>query len=61
MAVNVRLQGMELNTMERSLVEPLFLDIWAVDKFFEYNKHKGTIVPQLKPGTGIEIETCQHY
>lgn len=51
-----RLQAAQLNTSDRSVVEPLFLDIWAVDKFFEYNSHKGNIVPQLQAGDEIWLK-----
>ncbi|OXA44165.1 HRAS-like suppressor 2 [Folsomia candida] len=54
--IMARLKAAQLNTSDGSMVEPLFLDIWAVDKFFEYNHHKGTIVPQLEAGDEIWLK-----
>jgi len=56
-AVPPTLQSVEMNTTERRLVEPLFLDIWAVDKFYEYNVHKHDIVSQLKAGDEVWLKT----
>jgi len=55
-AVPPKLQSVEMNTTERAIVEPLFLDIWAVDKFFDYNGHKHTIVPQLEAGDEVWLK-----
>ena len=51
---NVRL--VYQSSSEDGAYDPLFLDIWAVNKFFEYNSYKDHIVPQLEVGDEVWLK-----